>query len=82
MANKLEKVFKAMEEQGWCIDNVKNLTPSKEWAIYLQYHLSVLEKNFIEYHFENKDKISETFIDSVGFITDFVNALKEVNYGE
>lgn len=82
MANKLDKVFKTMEQNGWCIDNLKSQTPNQEWAIYLQYHLSVLEKNFIEYHFENKDKISETLIDSIGFITDFVNALKEVNYGE
>jgi hypothetical protein len=82
MKHSLEKVFKAMQEQGWCIDNVKNLTPNKEWQILLKYHLSVLESLFIDYHYENKDKITDIHMEAIGFITDFIHAFRGENYGE
>ena len=81
MANKLDKVFKIMTENGWCIDK-NSKTPSKDWQMLLNYHLSVLDKVFIEYHYENKDKITEILMESIGFISDFIHAFRGENYGE
>jgi hypothetical protein len=70
-----DKVFKEMEKQGWCIDNLKSLTPNQEWQILLNYHLSVLQGVFMNYHCENKDKIADIHMEAIGFITDFIHAL-------
>jgi hypothetical protein len=50
--------------------------------ILLNYHLSVLENVFIEYHYENKDKITDIHMEAIGFITDFIHAFRGENYGE
>ena len=63
-----------MEKQGWCIDNLKSLTANQEWQILLNYHLSVLEGVFMNYHYENKDKITEIHMEAIGFITDFIHS--------
>lgn len=75
MANKLDKVFKTMEKNGWKFNGVKK-------QVYLNHHLSSLEKCFVDYHYQNINELKETIVDSIGFITDFVNALKEVSYGK
>lgn len=81
MANKLDKVFKIMTENGWCISE-NSKTPSKDWRMLLNYHLSVLDKVFIEYHYEDKTKITEILAESIGFISDFIHAFRGENYGE
>ena len=82
MANKLELIFKKMEMYGWRIDDLSKVDFNNIWYMYLSYHVGVLEKCFTDYHYDNKTELKEVVVDSIGFITDFVNALKEVNYGE
>ena len=69
-----KQVFEQMKKNGWHLE---------EFEEVLEKHIKVLEMHFRKLNFiPNPKEWDEVLMNSIGFITDFHHALKEVNKGK